>query len=83
MKAATAQPPRRPLSANRNPWPNIKRLIYERDTTQRKVARAADMDETYLSDIIRGRRQPTTDDKRGIARALAASVRECFGDAAA
>lgn len=59
--------------------PDLKIAIVSSNRTQRRVALAARLAETRLSDIIRGRGAPATDDeKTRIARALRSSVSRLF-----
>ena len=56
----------------------LKIAIVEADTTQRKVARAAGMPESRLSDIVRGWTTPRPDECAALARALGQPVDRLF-----
>jgi hypothetical protein len=56
----------------------LKLAILASGQTQRKVARAADLDETRLSDIVRGRVVATSDEQRSLGAVLRTPASRLF-----
>lgn len=52
--------------------------IFRSGKTQWDIAERADMHETRLSKIVRGRLQPSDDEKKALAKALKLTVVELF-----
>jgi transcriptional regulator with XRE-family HTH domain len=62
-------------------FPNLKLQIFRRCSYQNQLARAVGMDETVLSKIIHGYRNPTADQRKLLAAYLEADetwLFECF-----
>ena len=59
----------------------LKLQIAQSGKRQYEVARLAGLNETELSQIVRERRPPTSDERHRIAAALAVTERELFGAA--
>lgn len=59
----------------------IRMRRLEADLTQEQLAELCDMDQTYLSQIERGRRQPSLKVLRKIAKALKVRLSDIFRDA--
>jgi len=61
----------------------LKLAFFEAGKRQVDVAAALGMDNSRLSQIIHGRLEPTSDEKRGLAKALKKSVGDLFPEVAA
>ncbi len=62
-------------------FPNLKLQIFRSGSHQNRLAKAVGIDETVLSKIIHGYRQPTTEQRKILAGYLAADeawLFECF-----
>lgn len=59
----------------------IRMQRLEKELSQEQLAERSDMDQTYLSQIERARRQPSLKALRKIARGLEVSLSELFQDA--
>lgn len=66
------------------PTPNtaLKVAIIESDTKQRVIARRLNIPETRLSHIVRGRVEPTDEERESIAKFLHKSENELFSEVA-
>ena len=59
----------------------LRDVIFRRGLSQQTVADAAGINRTVLSQIIRGRVNPTDAEREAIARALGESVERLFANA--
>jgi DNA-binding XRE family transcriptional regulator len=57
----------------------LKRLLFEREMTNRELARKCDLDENGLGQIINGKRVPNLITAMKIARALEVNVEDLWG----
>jgi transcriptional regulator with XRE-family HTH domain len=57
---------------------NVQRLRRAKDYSQEELAHRADIHQTYLSGVERGRRNPSIQVLERIAKALGADVEEFF-----
>jgi transcriptional regulator with XRE-family HTH domain len=59
----------------------LKTAIMEEETSQVVIAGKTGIHESRVSQIIRGHREPSDDEKRAIAKVLKRSVHDLFGSA--
>lgn len=57
----------------------LKTAILASGKKQKRVAVEAHIDETTLSHIVRGRREPSDDERKRLARVLGRTVDQLFG----
>lgn len=56
----------------------LKKQIVKKYGTQRAFSEHVDINETIISDLVRGRRSPSDDTRRKIASALGVMVEDVF-----
>lgn len=59
----------------------LKMAMHESRRTQKRIATLAKIDETRLSKIVRGRKEPTVDEMKALARVLGKAQDELFPSA--
>ena len=59
-------------------YPNLKLQLWKAGIRQNKLAKMVDIDETMLSKIVNGFREPSTEVKTRIAQALGSDVAWLF-----
>jgi len=58
----------------------LLKRIREQQLTQRELAEKAGLSKSFISEVVRGRRNPTDEQQKQIAEALKTSVKSLFSN---